>query len=364
MSATNTSRRKSEKNSILMEYLEEDFVKGSPLFTHNHDAMCILDLDMKVVKVNSAFETLSGYSYLELKYMELQSLFPLDKDKVFQNFERSILGQVQSYDCTMTNKLNDTFEIKMISMPISVLDEIVGFQSIILERTQTHEDLLNSEKLSVSSQLAAGIAHEVRNPITSIKGFLQLMKAEVQHSDYFKIVEGEIEKIEVVLSELLVLANPNDANFKNENLKSLIENVKTLFHTQAISNNIKIDVSYDFENGILLCDRNQIKQVFINLIKNAFESMPDGGTLTIESKHYNDKNIKISIKDTGIGMPQEIVKKMGQPFFTTKEGRIGLGVMLSKQIIKNHNGSVQFWSDTNGTSVEIILPISLLSLKK
>ena len=121
---------------------------------------------------------------------------------------------------------------------------------------------------------------------------------------------------------------------------------------------------YDFENGILLCDRNQIKQVFINLIKNAFESMPDGGTLTIESKHYNDKNIKISIKDTGIGMPQEIVKKMGQPFFTTKEGRIGLGVMLSKQIIKNHNGSVQFWSDTNGTSVEIILPISLLSLKK
>jgi PAS domain S-box-containing protein len=362
MSIKNTSRRTSEKNSLLMEYLEGDYVKSSPLFTRNQDAMYILDLEMKVVKVNPAFEALSGYSYLELKNMELQSLFPYDKNEVFNHFERTVLGQVQSYDCIMTNKWNDIFERKMINIPISVSDEIVGVQSIVLESTQ--EGLLHSEKVSVACQLAAGIAHEVRNPITSIKGFLQLMKVELQHTEYFKVIEGEIEKIEVVLSELLVLAKPNDANFNNENLKLLIENVKTLFHTQTISNNVKMDVSYDFENGILLCDKNQIKQVFINLIKNAVESMPNGGTITIESKQYNNKSIKILIKDTGIGMPQERLKKMGQPFFTTKEGRLGLGVMISRQIIKNHNGSVHFWSDTNGTIVEIILPISLLSLKK
>ena len=351
-------------NSILMEYLEEDFVKNSPLFTRNQDAMYILDLDMKIVKVNPAFETLSGYSYIELKNMEVQTLFPHDKIEVFTHFERTVLGQVQSFDCVMTNQRNDTIEINMINIPISVNDEIVGVQSIVLETTQTQEDLLHSEKLAVASQLAAGIAHEVRNPITSIKGFLQLMKAEVQHSDYFKILEGEIERMEVVLSELLVLAKPNDANFQNENLKLLIEDVRTLFHTQAINNHVKMDVRYDFQNGILLCDRNQIRQVFINLIKNAFESMPKGGTLTIESKKYNDKNVKILIKDTGIGIPQKIVKKIGKPFFTTKEGRLGLGVMISRQIIKNHNGSLHFRSATNGTSVEIVLPISLLSLKK
>lgn len=233
----------------------------------------------------------------------------------------------------------------------------------ITERKRTREHLLDSEKLSVASQLAAGIAHEVRNPLTSIKGFLRLMQAELQHSVYFKIIEDEIERIEIILSELLVLAKPHNVNIKQENLRLLIDDVKALFSSQASINNVQIEFIYDFENVILKCDKNQIKQVFINFLKNAVEAMPNGGMVTVECKQYTDKKVKILIKDTGTGMPQKILKKIGQPFLTTKESGTGLGVMLSKQIIKNHNGSVNLWSDSNGTNVEIILPISLISLK-
>ncbi|MBS4214762.1 PAS domain S-box protein [Bacillus sp. FJAT-49825] len=228
----------------------------------------------------------------------------------------------------------------------------------ITERKKTLELILHSEKLSIAGQLAAGIAHEVRNPLTAIKGFLQLMQVPLDNSTYVEIIKSEINRIEIILSELLILAKPQDVKFNEENLNTLIQEVKTLIDTQAIMQNIQIEFANQIGNLTISCDKNKLKQVFINFFKNSIEAMPNGGTIIIEIKKHSKNNAKITIQDTGTGIPKHILKKIGQPFFTTKEGGTGLGVMISKQIIENHNGSLQFWSDKKGTIIEVILPLN------
>ncbi|MBT2656859.1 PAS domain S-box protein [Bacillus sp. ISL-18] len=229
----------------------------------------------------------------------------------------------------------------------------------ITERKRTHELLLNSEKLNVAGQLAAGIAHEVRNPLTAIKGFLQLMESEEERNrPYFEIIESEMDRIELILSELLVMAKPHELKFEAVDLITLLENVKTLIDTQAIISGVQIETHYNYHNFTINCDRNQLKQVFINILKNAIEAMPEGGLITIEVKQYGLNMVKVFFQDTGKGMSQEILKRVGEPFFTTKEDGTGLGVMISKQIIENHGGTINIWSDEQGTLIEVILPIA------
>lgn len=229
----------------------------------------------------------------------------------------------------------------------------------VTKKKKTQELLLNSEKLTIAGQLAAGIAHEVRNPLTAIKGFLQLMEVQSKEKLYFEIIQSEMDRIELILSELLVLAKPQDLKFGKENIHALIENVKALIDTHAIMNNTLIEVINECRNLTINCDKNQLKQVFINFLKNAIEAMPKGGTITIEIKQHGEDKLKIFFKDTGKGIPQNILKRIGEPFFTTKENGTGLGIMISKQIIENHNGTVHFWSDSKGTIIEIILPIEV-----
>jgi two-component system, sporulation sensor kinase A len=227
----------------------------------------------------------------------------------------------------------------------------------ITERKKTQELLLQSEKLSIAGQLAAGIAHEVRNPLTTIKGFLQLLEFEIENKNYLRIIQSEMDRIELILSELLVLAKPQDTKFHTENLKLLIEDVTTLYDAQANMKNVQMDIVHDSGFLMMRCDKNQLKQVLINFLKNAIEAMPNGGNIKIETTKLGENKVKILIQDTGTGIPQHILKKIGQPFFTTKEGGTGLGVMISKQIIENHNGTLHIWSDHKGTIIEIILPI-------
>jgi len=229
----------------------------------------------------------------------------------------------------------------------------------ITDRKKTQELLLNSEKLNVAGQLAAGIAHEVRNPLTAIKGFLQLMEAQSDNNQtYFEIIQSEMDRIELILSELLVLAKPHELKFETIELITLIESVKTLIDTQAIMNSVHLETIYNAKNFTIKCDQNQLKQVVINILKNAIEAMPKGGVVTIELKKHSFNKVKILIKDTGTGMPQDILKRLGEPFFTTKEDGTGLGIMISKQIIENHDGTIHFWSDQKGTMIEVILPMA------
>ncbi|MED4787443.1 PAS domain-containing protein [Bacillus atrophaeus] len=258
---------------------------------------------------------------------------------------------------TFQNRLIYT---EMVCIPTTFFGE-TAVQVIlrdISERKQTEELMLKSEKLSIAGQLAAGIAHEIRNPLTAIKGFLQLMKPTMEGNEhYFDIVFSELSRIELILSELLMLAKPQQHAFKEHlNLKKLISEVTALLETQANLDGIFIKTAFQRDSIFINGDQNQLKQVFINLIKNAVESMPDGGTVEIGTTE-DEHSVHVTIKDEGEGIPEKVLKRIGEPFLTTKEKGTGLGLMVTFNIIENHQGTIQVDSKPEkGTAFKISFP--------
>lgn len=253
-----------------------------------------------------------------------------------------------------------TIDRQLLDVEIKVLPTIFNgeraFHLIIKDISEYKKLTKISEKQAVAGQLAAGVAHEIRNPITAIKGFLKLIRVEQEKpSSYFSIIESEIERIEVILRELMVLAKPSDLKYERLCIDSVIKKVLTLMESQALLNNIEVEHNLQFSNIDILGDENQLKQVFVNYIKNAIEAMPHGGKLLIEGIQC-DQKVCIRIVDEGGGIPPEVQARMGEPFFTTKENGTGLGMIVSSQIIKEHKGSLRILSSCEGTRIEVIFP--------
>jgi signal transduction histidine kinase len=206
--------------------------------------------------------------------------------------------------------------------------------------------------------LAAGIVHEIRNPLTAIKGFIQLMQAGYGDSQkYFGIIMTEMNRIELILSELLVLAKPQAVKYKSVHLQLLLQQVIALLGTQAIMNSIQITAKLESEDIYIFCDENQMKQVRINLLKNATEVRPSGGEIIIKA-HRREQRVIIDVIDQGLGIPEEQLSKIGLPFYSTKENGTGLGILISYNIIGNHKGSIKVKSKVAvGTTFSIDLPL-------
>ncbi len=226
------------------------------------------------------------------------------------------------------------------------------------EKCEAEELLRNSDKLATVGQLAAGVAHEIRNPLSVISGYIQLLKKDQKQSPYFDIIHDELNRINSIISEFLLLSKPNSLHLETKDLKVIIEDVITLLSAQANFKNVVIEMKKPANAVEVECEENQIKQVLINLVKNGIEAMPSGGILTIELVDDNH-HAKIRISDEGVGIPKDELTRLGQPFYTTKETGTGLGLMVSLKILEHHQGSIIFNSvEGEGTMVEVTLPKS------
>ncbi|WP_245843780.1 ATP-binding protein [Oceanobacillus rekensis] len=228
----------------------------------------------------------------------------------------------------------------------------------ITYKKETEEMMIRSEKMSIAGQLAAGIAHEIRNPLTSLKGFLQLLQAGISHKEeYFHVMIDEINKIEAITSELLFISKPLAENRKRETIQAMIDEVFILLQAQAKMKNIELVVIQPIQ-GEIVCDRSQIKQVLINLVKNAIEAMDEGGTVTV-SVECKQESVDIFIADEGNGIPTDILHKLGEPFFTTKQSGTGLGILITKQILKSHEATLHIKQNTRkGSIFQLIFPLT------
>lgn len=230
----------------------------------------------------------------------------------------------------------------------------------VTEREQLLEKLQKSDTLSVVGQLAAGIAHEIRNPLTALKGFIQLVEnsSKTENRLYFDVIKNELDRIDSIINELLILAKPKNRLYTWKNIVSLVEETIDLLKPQAMLHNIQFSLKKDNDIPEIFCEPYQLKKVFINIIKNAIEVMPNGGYISIKIEKNCEKEISISITDEGKGIPESQLKSLGQPFFTTKEKGTGLGLMVSYQIIKEHHGTIEVKSIVDkGTTFKINLPI-------
>lgn len=352
MSASEQDMRNLEHNAELYRRIVE-FSPDTVIITKNDVCQYINETGMKLLHAESKSEIMNK-SILDFVHEdERESL----KDRV-TNLNQGETALPHPY--TLICLDGSVAEVEMKAIPTFFNNEkaIHIIVRDLSEQKITQELMMKSEKLSVAGQLAAGIAHEIRNPITSIKGFLQLMESDIpEKKDYFEVVSSEINRIETILNELLALAKPKVSDMKEVNLIELVNQVVTLLNTDAIMKDIEINPVFNCSRCKVICDENRIKQVFINFIKNAMEAMPAGGKVMIEVEQ-SDLVTVIRFTDEGEGIPEEIAGRIGEPFFTTKSDGTGLGIMVSKQIIENHSGKVMISSDTNGTCVEVEIPLS------
>lgn len=225
---------------------------------------------------------------------------------------------------------------------------------------ENFEELKNAEKLAAIGELAAGTAHEIRNPLTAIKGFIQMLEkydlSNEKRHDYLKIVGEEIKSIEKITGQFLTLAKSNPVEFKKINIKQVLEEVTSLLSHEAFINEITIVPTYNKVPEVF-GSAGQLKQVFINLMKNAIEAMAEGGLLKV-NLYFDSHQEKVvtQIQDQGTGIAPEVLKKIGQPFISTKDKGTGLGLTVSYRIIQNHLGFIDLDSGSKGTTFFISLP--------
>ncbi|MBE4906441.1 MEDS domain-containing protein [Bacillus luteolus] len=229
----------------------------------------------------------------------------------------------------------------------------------ITKEKQNENLLIRSEKMNIAGELAASIAHELRNPLTSIKGFFQMLKnSGEEKSMYYSIIGDELSRIEQISSELLSLAKPHSENRKTYNLIQIIDEVKLLLISEANMKNVELILECNDNDVFVNCDDTKIKQVFINLLKNAIDAMESGGIINIRVTNLRE-TVKVQVIDQGSGIPEELIKKIGEPFYTTKEKGTGIGLMVCYQIIENYGGTIEVDSNVGvGTTFTITLPIS------
>lgn len=340
------------------------------LFEHNSDAVCSFDLDGYFLECNPGTEEMLGYTCEELKQVTFEHfIHPEDLPGMNECFRKAREGVTQNRDTRVYNRDGQLIHVRVLHLPILVDGKVMGVYGIahdLTERMETEEWMRNSEKLSIIGQLAAGVAHEIRNPLTAIKGFLQLLEQEAeQNRDYYRVMQAELDRINEIVTEFLMLAKPQAVQFELHDPVQMLRQIITLLQSEANMSNIRF--CCDFEEGMppIRCEENQIKQVFLNVLKNAMEAMPGGGEIRIVAESDGPDHVLVRIIDQGCGIPEERLEKIGEPFYTTKEKGTGLGMMVSSKIIRHHHGKLRVSSKLQeGTTVDILLPVGETSQEK
>ncbi|WP_052712247.1 PAS domain S-box protein [Domibacillus indicus] len=327
------------------------------------DGIYAVDVNWELTLINPAGRKMLGYDIQELLGKTPKDTFKYPYDlECCMSYQTLLDGKTRHVtDEIFYRKDGTCFPVEYIASPILENGEIRGvviaFRDIS-EKKMAEEYLLKSAKLEMAGQLAAGVAHEIRNPLTCIQGFVRLLEETTRsESDYFPIIRSEFERVEGIISEFLALAKPQALNFQENNIELILKQTIHLMTAQAIMHDIEI-VS-DIEPGLPLFqgDKHQLKQVFINVIKNAIEASVSKGRLAVICKKTGS-HLHIEFRDQGEGIPPERLKHLFEPFYSTKEKGTGLGLMVSYKIIEEHKGTMKIESEEGkGTTVHIFLPV-------
>jgi PAS domain S-box-containing protein len=242
---------------------------------------------------------------------------------------------------------------------------IVILRDVTAERSRQLESF-QCEKLEALVTLAAGVAHEIGNPLNSLSIHMQLMEREVERlpkksrqklADTLEIAKSEVRRLDDTVRRFLGAIRPSQLRHKEANINNLVENVLDFMYFEISQQDIAIEKEYDRRIPLIMVDEDQIKQAFFNIIKNAIQAMPTGGVLRTTTR-LRDSQVEVTFSDTGVGVPKEKINRVFEPFYTTKEGGSGLGLMMVYRIIKDHAGTLTFTSEEGkGTKVTVSLPL-------
>lgn len=257
---------------------------------------------------------------------------------------------------------------------VELLNTLANQAAIAIENARLYEDLKRSktyvrraDRLASLGTLTAGLAHEIRNPLVAIKTFTHLLPDRLDDEEFreqfLKIASSEVDRISLLVTELLDFARPSDPKLELENTNTILDGMILLVSTETKKKKIDIIKSYASDLPLIQMDREQIKQVFLNILINGIQATSENGQITVKTRSFmkpgGEPHVQIEFTDTGCGIPSEHLEEIFNPFFTTKDTGSGLGLSISHQIVQDHRGYIDVESQLDkGSSFFINLPVN------
>ncbi len=353
----------------------EALVRGLP------DALVGVDADLRIILWNPAAEDLLGRSARRVTGRALKDVFPPETSLVRHLTDTLATGESRSESSAVIEGPDGhPVHVSLATAPLAgrsgAVTSAVAVVRDISRLRQLESEVRRGETLAAAGQMAVGLAHEIRNPLSAIRGAVQLMQRELgdeaRWGEYTAVLLKEVTRVNSIIEMLLDLGRPVTLRVVPLNVHQLLERVALLLEEEAASLGVQFVRRYDPSLPAILADEDRIVQVFHNLVRNAIEAMPGGGRLTLVTRlsmnplfakvdlGQGQKSLaEIQIADEGQGIPEATRDKLFTPFFTTKDRGLGLGLALCHRIVEEHKGAIQVTSEPGrGTAVSCFLPIA------
>lgn len=350
--------------NTLAQTLRETQTLNDLIIENAADGVIAVDKQGRVSTMNPAAEQITGYP--------LQELLGKPYSGIFQgtDFDSPVLETLQQGTGHVALEISfpareRTIEISVTTSQIhNAQGELIGALVIFSDLTARKERQrrqAQTERLATLGELMAGVAHEVRNPLTAIKGYAQILKQhdlQPMHQQYLAVILKEIDSINRVIQQLLDFARPRHGHWQPVNLNQLLEECLVLIQTAGVEARIDFSTEFDPTLTAIEADGELLKQVLLNMLINAVQAITTRGHIAIRTLAWDEAHQAVEIRDDGCGIAPECQKKIFDPFFTTKASGTGLGLALSQRIINAHQGDIQLVSEPgHGAIFTIILPL-------
>ncbi len=355
-----------EKLRSTRQRLAEQEVSLQDIVSSVSSGLVTTDRDGRVTSFNRAASEITGYSSSGVLGGSLEKIFGLDAIRATRE-EILRTAAPQRFEWEIVTASGERALLGFTVSPLkNTAGQISGLIGIFQDLTQIRrleEEMKERERLAIIGEMAAGMAHEIRNPLAALSGSIEVLRDELpDDADTRRLLEillKETDRLNKIITDFLLYARPRPLNRSRFMIRDLLlENLELLRRSSPPNVEVRLDVSANVAAGL---DADQMKQVFFNLAINAFEAMPGGGLLVIGLKGnregmVEEGMVEISFRDTGTGIPPAVLPKIFNPFFTTKENGSGLGLAIVRRILDEHGGRVKVASGADGTMVRVLLP--------
>ncbi|MBP1760636.1 MAG: domain S-box [Firmicutes bacterium] len=357
-----------ERHRLLAEKLREvDLVQSEDrfykIFNLNPDMIAIINMkDDTYIEINQAALDVYGFTREEVIGRNAVQIMTIEPDNSsYHHFieQLKLVGIVKNFELTTRSKTGKIIKI-MISSVLINLDGKQCRLSIlkdISERKRYEKEIARLDRLNLVGKMAASIGHEIRNPMTSVRGFLQMFSAQENSEEkkiYYDLMIEELDRANAIITEFLNLAKDKTADLRPQSLGLIIARIRPMIEAEALmrDKHVRIIEGNDIQ---LLLDENEIRQMVLNLVRNGLDAMSSGGTVTIITEE-TEREVILCIADQGCGIDSDIIELIGTPFVSSKDNGVGLGMAVCYSIAARHGARIEFETGSEGTAFRIYFP--------
>lgn len=338
---------------------EEKLSRLNTIVESSLDAIYAIDENGYITSWNNAAEQIFGYSKKEIIGKSIAMLaFPEQKDEMEKIIGIIRNGETYSYESIRRKKTGEVAVVFITLAPIKdSMGRIIGSSAVardISDHQKFEKEMARVDKLNTIAELAAVISHEVRNPMTTVKGFLQLLYNKINdkiYQEYFEIMIDEMDRVNSILQEFNSIGKHKESQRSRHDLNRIIKSMEPLLEADAIHQGKMINFNLKKVPNLLI-DANEIRQLILNLTRNALESMEQNGSVTVRTS-LDDNKVILSVQDQGQGINPENMEKLGTPFFSTKEEGTGLGLYVCYEIAQRNKARIKVDTSPQGTTFSV-----------